>query len=78
MTKKLDYFSETNCEHVDVEELLLMVKTLNNAKTPGPDCIPIELYKWLRADTADCKIIAKLVCKLINQCIDEENNSQKT
>ena len=32
----------------------------------------MEFYKWLRADTKHSRIIAQLVCDIINQCMDEE------
>jgi len=71
-TRIFDYESKINCEHLEIEELFEILKKTKNAKCPGPDGIPMEFYKWLRADTKHSRIIAQLVCDIINQCMDEE------
>jgi len=70
--KIFDYCSDIYCGDLEIEELFIILKKLKNAKAPGPDGIPLEFYKWLRTDTNDCRIVAQLVCDLINQCMREE------
>ena len=35
----------------DIIELKIVLKKCNNNKTPGPDGIPIEFYKWLNEES---------------------------
>ena len=49
---------------------------MKNAKSPGPDGIPMEFYKWMRSETEFCHKTAQIVCDILNKCIDDETIPQ--
>ena len=64
--KIFNYTSNVNTNEITRDELYNILKRMKNAKTPGPDGIPIEFFKWLREDTPHCKTVADHVICLLN------------
>ena len=40
-----------NVDNITMDELLNILKKFKNNKSPGPDGIPMEFFKWLNADS---------------------------
>ena len=56
-----------NTENITLKELNHAIHRLKNKKTPGPDGIPSELYKWLKEDNR------KTLLKHLNECWESES-----
>ena len=52
-TKLFNFMSDINIGKITMEELMDTVKLFKN-KSPGPDGIPVEFFKWLIADGLNC------------------------
>lgn len=61
---------------ITVEEIIKLVKTLQPGKTPGPDGIPVELYK-MYADVLKIKIICDVFKIKINMILMRKKTKQK-
>ena len=46
-------FPDMNIGHITIEKLNHAIHRLKNKKTPGPDGLPSELYKWLNDDNRE-------------------------
>ena len=57
---------DTNTGHIAVEESNHAIHRVNNKKTPGPDGLPSELYKWLNEDNRE------VFLKRLNECWEPE------
>ena len=64
--------SPINEDFITVEELRITLKKLKNNKSPGPDGLPAEFYKWCKEDTVNGKLIAQEICNILNKCWQEE------
>ena len=58
--------SNINAGRITMDELVDTVKLFKNNKSPGPDGIPVEFFKWLNADGLSC------ILEILNECW--ENN----
>ena len=59
--------SDMKTGHITIEELNVAINRLKNKKTPGPDCLPSELYKWLNEDNRN------ILLKHLNECWESES-----
>lgn len=64
--------SDINTNPTTVDELLLVLKKMKNAKSPGPDGLPMEFFKWLREETQEGQKITKRVVDILNYCFENE------
>ena len=58
---------DTNTGHIAVEESNHAIHRVNNKKTPGPDGLPSELYKWLNKDNR------KALLQHLKECWESES-----
>ena len=52
----------TRIDKIDLDEIKRVLKKMKNNKSPGPDTIPIEFFKWLNDDALF------FIAELLNQC----------
>ena len=56
-----------NTESITLKDLNHAIHRLKNKKTPGPDGVPSELYKWLNEDNR------KTLLKHLHECWGSES-----
>ena len=55
-----------NTDNITLKELNHPLHRFKNKKTPGPDGVPSELYKWLNEDSR------QTLLKHLNECWESE------
>lgn len=58
--------SDIKTRRFDMTELINILKKLKNSKSPGPDGIPVEFFKWLNAENLE------LLLEILNACWEFE------
>ena len=66
MHKIFEQEASVKTDRITIEEVIRTIKKLKNNKSPGPDGIPIEFYKFLEEDCID------IVTDILNHCWETE------